>query len=62
MKDSGISKSKIYEIVLVGCSTRIPKIQEQLSAFFNGKSLNKSINPDEAVAWCGSSSSCFIRM
>ena len=51
MKDSGISKSKIDEIVLVGGSTRIPKIQEQLSAFFNGKCLNKSINPDEAVAY-----------
>ena len=51
IKDSGISKSNIDEIVLVGGSTRIPKIQSQLSDFFNGKSLNKSINPDEAVAY-----------
>lgn len=51
IKDSGISKSNIHEIVLVGGSTRIPKIQEQLSNYFNGKSLNKTINPDEAVAY-----------
>ena len=51
IKDSGISKSKIDEIVLVGGSTRIPKIQELLSNFFNGKELNKTINPDEAVAF-----------
>ena len=51
MKDSGLSKSKIDEIVLVGGSTRIPKVQSQLSDYFNGKSLNHSINPDEAVAY-----------
>ncbi len=51
IKDSGISKSLIHEVVLVGGSTRIPKIQNQLIDFFNGKSLNKSINPDEAVAY-----------
>ena len=51
IKDSGISKSRVDEIVLVGGSTRIPKIQDQLSNFFNGKQLNKSINPDEAVAY-----------
>ena len=51
IKDSGIPKSKIDEIVLVGGSTRIPKIQNQLSDYFNGKQLNKSINPDEAVAY-----------
>jgi len=51
IRDSGISKSKVDEIVLVGGSTRIPKIQQQLSDFFNGKALNKSINPDEAVAY-----------
>ena len=51
MKDSKLSKSKIDEVVLVGGSTRIPKIQNQLIDFFNGKSLNKSINPDEAVAY-----------
>jgi L1 cell adhesion molecule like protein len=51
LKDSGLSKSDINEIVLVGGSTRIPKIQELLSSYFNGKELNKTINPDEAVAY-----------
>ena len=51
LTDSKMSKSQIDEIVLVGGSTRIPKIQEMLSEFFNGKELNKSINPDEAVAY-----------
>ena len=51
LQDAGISKSNIHEIVLVGGSTRIPKIQELLSQFFNGKELNKGINPDEAVAY-----------
>ena len=51
LKDSKIGKSEINEIVLVGGSTRIPKIQTMLSDFFNGKTLNKSINPDEAVAY-----------
>jgi len=50
LSDAGISKNKIDEIVLVGGSTRIPKIQELLSKFFNGKELCKKINPDEAVA------------
>jgi len=51
LKDSGISKSKVDEIVLVGGSTRIPKVQKYLSDYFNGKALNKSVNPDEAVAY-----------
>jgi len=51
LTDSKMSKSQIDEVVLVGGSTRIPKIQEMLSEFFNGKELNKSINPDEAVAY-----------
>lgn len=51
LKDSKIPKSKINEVVLVGGSTRIPKIQSLLTDFFNGKELNKSINPDEAVAY-----------
>ena len=51
LKDSGLGKSEIDEIVLVGGSTRIPKVQELLSKFFNDKELNKSINPDEAVAY-----------
>lgn len=51
LKDSGLSKGQINEVVLVGGSTRIPKIQSMLSDFFNGKVLNRSINPDEAVAY-----------
>ena len=46
-----MDKSKIHEIVLVGGSTRIPKLQKLLQNFFDGKELNKSINPDEAVAY-----------
>jgi len=51
LTDAKMAKSDVHEVVLVGGSTRIPKIQELLSKFFNGKELNKSINPDEAVAW-----------
>ena len=51
LRDSKISKSAVHEIVLVGGSTRIPKIQQMLSEFFNGKELCKSINPDECVAY-----------
>jgi L1 cell adhesion molecule like protein len=51
LKDSGMAKNQIHEIVLVGGSTRIPKVQELLRDFFNGRELNKSINPDEAVAY-----------
>ena len=51
LKDSGVSKNQVDDIVLVGGSTRIPKIQELLSSFFNGKELSKKINPDEAVAY-----------
>jgi L1 cell adhesion molecule like protein len=51
LKDAKMDKGSIDEIVLVGGSTRIPKIQNMLSDFFGGKELNKSINPDEAVAY-----------
>jgi len=51
MRDAKLDKNAINEIVLVGGSTRIPKIQKLLQDFFNGKELNKSINPDEAVAY-----------
>ena len=53
LKDSGLSKGQIDEIVIVGGSTRIPKVQQLLSDFFNGKELAKNINPDEAVAYGG---------
>merc|ERR1712159_618174 len=51
LKDSGIAKSSVHEVVLVGGSTRIPKVQSLISEFFNGKEPNRSINPDEAVAY-----------
>jgi len=51
LKDSKLSKADIHDIVMVGGSTRIPKIKQMLSAFFNGKELCNSVNPDEAVAY-----------
>jgi len=51
LRDAQMSKSQVHEVVLVGGSTRIPKVQELLSEFFNGKQLNTSVNPDEAVAY-----------
>ena len=51
LKDANMKKSEINEIILVGGSTRIPKIQEIVKKFFNGKELNRGINPDEAVAY-----------
>ena len=51
MLDAKLSKGQIHEIVMVGGTTRIPKFQNMISNYFNGKELNKSINPDEAVAY-----------
>ncbi|TMS39814.1 hypothetical protein L596_006287 [Steinernema carpocapsae] len=51
LRDAKMDKSQVHDIVLVGGSTRIPKVQKLLSDFFSGKELNKSINPDEAVAY-----------
>jgi L1 cell adhesion molecule like protein len=51
LRDAKMDKSMVHEIVLVGGSTRIPKVQNMLKDFFNGKELNGSINPDEAVAY-----------
>src|SRR5690606_34026760 len=51
LRDAKMDKSAVHEIVLVGGSTRIPKVQKLLQDYFNGKELNKSINPDEAVAY-----------
>ena len=51
LKDAKLSKNDVDEIVLVGGTTRIPKIRELLTTFFNGKELNNSVNPDEAVAY-----------
>ena len=51
LSDAKMSKGDIHEVVMVGGSTRIPKIRELVSAFFNGKKLNDSVHPDEAVAY-----------
>jgi heat shock protein 5 len=51
LKDAGLKKTEIDEIVLVGGSTRIPKVQQLIKDFFNGKEPNRGINPDEAVAY-----------
>merc|ERR1719215_903751 len=51
LRDSGIDKRNVHEVVLVGGSTRIPKVQAMIQEFFNGKEPNRSINPDEAVAY-----------
>merc|ERR1719160_448159 len=51
LRDAKMDKGQIHEVVLVGGSTRIPKVQSLLQDFFNGKELCKSINPDEAVAY-----------
>lgn len=59
LKDAKFSKSEIHEVILVGGSTRVPKIQEMLRDYFNGKELNRSINPDEAVAY-GAAVQAFI--
>jgi L1 cell adhesion molecule like protein len=51
LKDSGMGKNQIHDVVLVGGSTRIPKVIQLIKEFFNGKEPNRSINPDEAVAY-----------
>ncbi|RIA88208.1 heat shock protein 70 family [Glomus cerebriforme] len=51
LKDANIEKKDVHDIVLVGGSTRIPKVQQLLEEFFNGKKASKNINPDEAVAY-----------
>jgi L1 cell adhesion molecule like protein len=51
LRDAKMSKDQIHEIIMVGGSTRIPKIRDLVSSFFNGKKLNDSVHPDEAVAY-----------
>jgi len=60
LKDSGLSKSDIDEIVLVGGSTRIPKVREIVESFFNGKKANTGINPDEAIAQGAAIQACLL--
>ncbi|XP_042879911.1 heat shock 70 kDa protein cognate 4-like [Penaeus japonicus] len=61
LRDAKLDKSSIHDIVLVGGSTRIPKVQKLLQDFFNGKDLNKSINPDEAVAYGAAVQAAILR-
>merc|ERR1712227_511654 len=58
LRDSKIDKGSVHEVVMVGGSTRIPKVQELISQFFNGKEPNRSINPDEAVAYGAAVQAC----
>jgi len=51
LKDAKMSKNSIHDIVMVGGSTRIPKVISMLKDFFNGRNPNRSINPDEAIAF-----------
>jgi len=51
LRDAKLSKEQIHEIVMVGGSTRIPRVRQLLTEYFNGKKLNDSVNPDEAVAY-----------
>jgi heat shock 70kDa protein 1/2/6/8 len=51
LRDAKMDKSTIHDVMLIGGSTRIPKVQQLLQDFFNGKELCKSINPDEAMAY-----------
>jgi len=51
LRDAKMDKSSVHDIILVGGSTRIPRVRKLLQDFFNGRDLNRSINPDEAVAY-----------
>ena len=51
LRDAEINKTQLHKVVLIGNSTRIPRIVKLISDFFNGKEPNKSINPDEAIAY-----------
>lgn len=51
LRDSKISKDQVHEVVMVGGSSRIPKVRQMVTDYFNGKKLNDSVNPDEAVAY-----------
>lgn len=60
LRDAKMDKSQVRDIVLVGGSTRIPKVQKLLSDFFSGKELNKSINPDEVMFFASGGGSCLF--
>jgi len=60
LRDSKIDKGSVNEVVMVGGSSRIPKVNELLTSFFNGKEPNRSINPDEAVAYGAAVQACVL--
>merc|ERR1712226_499315 len=60
LRDSKIDEGSVHEVVMVGGSTRIPKVNELVGNFFNGKEPNKSINPDEAVAYGAAVQACVL--
>merc|ERR1712107_471679 len=60
LEDSGLKKNQIDEIVLVGGSTRIPKVQQLIKDFFNGKEPSRGVNPDEAVAYGAAVQACIL--
>merc|ERR1719324_6382 len=60
LRDSKIDKGSVHEVVMVGGSTRIPKVNELISGFFNGKEPARSINPDEAVAYGAAVQACVL--
>merc|ERR1711861_72723 len=60
LRDSKIDKGSVHEVVMVGGSTRIPKVNELVSGFFNGKEPCRSINPDEAVAYGAAVQACVL--
>jgi len=60
LRDSKIDKGSVHEVVMVGGSTRIPKVNELVSQYFNGKEPNRSINPDEAVAYGAAVQACVL--
>ena len=62
LRDAKMDKGTVHEVVLVGGSTRIPKVQQMLQDFFNGKELCKSINPDEAVAYGAAVQVCSLQI
>ena len=61
LRNPKINKANVHEIVLVGGSTRIPRIVKLVSDFFNGKEHNKSINPDKAIAYGAAVQAAIIR-
>merc|ERR1712017_44067 len=60
LRDSKIDKGSVHEVVMVGGSTRIPKVNELITSFFNGQEPNRSINPDEAVAYGAAVQACVL--